>query len=58
MSYSFRTVFSKKEDGEKKKSFEDMTPLSELVTFNANPLLIIGLLDFALMLAALYVYYL
>ncbi|MBT2678215.1 DUF3899 domain-containing protein [Bacillus sp. ISL-35] len=58
MSYSFRTVFSKKEDGEKKKSFEDMTPLSELVTFNANPLLIVGLLDLALMLAALYVYYL
>ncbi len=58
MSYSFRTVFSKKEEGEKRKSFEEMTPLSELVTFNANPLLVIGLLDFTVMLAALYVYYL
>ncbi|WP_144474557.1 DUF3899 domain-containing protein [Cytobacillus oceanisediminis] len=58
MSYSFRTVFTKKEEGEKKKSFEEMTPLSELVTFNANPLLIISLLDLAFMLAALYVYYL
>ncbi|RSD29404.1 DUF3899 domain-containing protein [Mesobacillus subterraneus] len=56
MSYSFRTVFAGKE--EKKKSFEEMTPLSELITFNANPLLVVGLLDFLLMLAALYIYYL
>jgi uncharacterized membrane protein SpoIIM required for sporulation len=58
MSYSFRSVFARKEEGEKQKSFEEMTPLSELVTFNANPLLIIGLLDLALMLGALYIYYL
>ncbi|CAM3770272.1 DUF3899 domain-containing protein [Mesobacillus thioparans] len=58
MSNSFRTVFAKKEEGGKKKAFEEMTPLSELVTFNANPLLIIGIMNFAFMLAALYVYYL
>jgi hypothetical protein len=58
ISYSFRTVFAGKEEGEKKKSFDEMTPLSELVTFNANPLLMVGLLDFILMLAALFVYYL
>jgi hypothetical protein len=56
ISYSFRTVFAGKE--EKKKSFDEMTPLSELVTFNANPLLMVGLLDFILMLAGLFVYYL
>ena len=55
ISYSFRTVFAGKE--EKKKSFNEMTPLSELVTINANPLFLVGLLDFMLMLAALYVYY-
>ena len=54
ISYSFRTVFAGKE--EKKKSFDEMTPLSELVTINANPLFLVGLLDFILMLAALYVY--
>ena len=58
ISYSFRTVFAGKEEGEKKKSFEEMTPLSELVTFNANPLFMVGLLDFIFMLAALFVYYL
>ncbi|GAE45166.1 hypothetical protein JCM21738_1940 [Mesobacillus boroniphilus JCM 21738] len=57
ISYSFRTVFAGKEEGEKKKSFDEMTPLSELVTINANPLLMIGLLDFILMLAALFLYY-
>lgn len=58
ISYSFRTVFAGKEEGEKKKSFDEMTPLSELVTINANPLLMVGLLDFILMIAALYIYYL
>lgn len=58
ISYSFRTVFAGKAEGEKKKTFDEMTPLSELVTINANPLLMIGLLDFILMLSALYVYYL
>lgn len=58
MSYSFRTVFAGKEDGEKIKSFEEMTPLSEMVKINTHPLLIVGLLDFVLMLVALYIYYL
>ncbi|GAM16572.1 DUF3899 domain-containing protein [Mesobacillus selenatarsenatis] len=58
ISYSFRIVFAGKEEGEKKKSLHEMTPLSELVTLNANPLLMVGLLDFMLMLAALSVYYL
>ncbi|MBT2694274.1 DUF3899 domain-containing protein [Bacillus sp. ISL-55] len=58
ISYSFRTVFAGKEEGGKKKSFDEMTPLSELVTINANPLLMVGLLDFFLMIAALYIYYL
>ncbi|WP_079508101.1 DUF3899 domain-containing protein [Mesobacillus jeotgali] len=58
MSYSFRSVFARKEEGEKKKSFEEMIPLSELVTFNANPLLIVGIFNLALMLGALYIYYL
>jgi len=58
ISYSFRAVFAGKEDGDKKKSFDEMTPLSQLVTFNANPLLMVGLLDFILMLAALFIYYL
>lgn len=58
ISYSFRSVFTGKEDGEKKKSFDEMTPLSELVTINANPLLLVGLFNFILMLAALFIYYL
>jgi hypothetical protein len=57
-SHSFRTVFAGKGEGEKKKSIDEMTPLSELVTFNANPILVVGLLDFFLMLAALSFYYL
>ncbi|WP_102261872.1 DUF3899 domain-containing protein [Mesobacillus jeotgali] len=58
ISYSFRTVFAGKEEGEKKKSFDEMTPLSELITFNANPLFMVGLTDFMLMIAALIIYYL
>lgn len=53
MSYSFRTIFS----GEKKKQMNEMTPLSEMIGINANPLLIVGLMNFFLMLAGLVVYY-
>ncbi|MDQ0413616.1 MULTISPECIES: DUF3899 domain-containing protein [Mesobacillus] len=56
ISYSFRTVFAGKE--EKNHSRNDITPLSELITINANPLFLVGLFDFLLMLSALYVYYL
>jgi hypothetical protein len=59
MSYSFRTVFTSNDNSDGKiKSFEDMTPLSEMVNINTHPLLVVGLMDFALMLASLYVYYL
>ena len=58
ISYSFRTVFSGKENDDKLKSFDEMTPLSEMVNINTHPLLIVGILNFALMLAGLFVYYL
>ncbi|MCM3663041.1 DUF3899 domain-containing protein [Mesobacillus subterraneus] len=58
ISYSFRNVFTSKDNEGKKESFDEMTPLSELVTINTQPLLAVGLLDFILMLAALYLYYL
>jgi len=58
ISYSFRTVFAGKENGEKIKSINEMTPLSEMVKINTNPILIVGLLDFVLMLSALSIYYL
>ncbi|MGA9224894.1 MAG: DUF3899 domain-containing protein [Mesobacillus sp.] len=58
ISFSFRTVFAGKENGEKIKSIHEMTPLSEMVKINTNPILIVGLLDFVLMLAALSIYYL
>jgi hypothetical protein len=57
ISYSFRIVFTSKDNDDRKKSFDEMTPLSELVTINTQPLLVIGLLDFILMLAALFLYY-
>jgi hypothetical protein len=58
ISYSFRTVFAGKDEDGKKKAFDETTPLSELITFNTHPLLIVGLLDFVVMLAFLYYYYL
>lgn len=53
MSYSFRTIFS----GETKKQMDEMIPLSEMIGINANPFLIVGLIDFFTMLAGLVVYY-
>jgi hypothetical protein len=58
ISYSFRTVFAGKDEDGKKKSFNEITPLSELISFNTHPFLIVGLLDFVVMLAFLYYYYL
>ncbi|MEH7884418.1 DUF3899 domain-containing protein [Bacillus sp. JJ1609] len=58
ISFSFRTVFAGKENGERIKSIHEMTPLSEMVKINTNPILIVGLLDFVLMLGALSIYYL
>ncbi|WLR53836.1 DUF3899 domain-containing protein [Mesobacillus subterraneus] len=58
ISYSFRSVFASKDEGGKKKSFDEMTPLSKLITLNANPLLKVGLLNLMLMFAALFIYYL
>jgi hypothetical protein len=53
MSYSFRTVFS----GEKKKTMDEMTPLSQMVGIDTNPFLVVGVLNFFLMLAGLFFYY-
>lgn len=58
ISYSFRTVFTAKDEEGKKKAFDEVTPLSELITFNTHPFLMVGLLDFFAMLAGLYYYYL
>lgn len=57
ISFSFRTVFNGKENGDKIKSFNEMTPLSEMININTHPLLVVGLLDFALMLTGLFIYY-
>ncbi|HAQ08490.1 MAG TPA: hypothetical protein DCR24_13585 [Bacillus bacterium] len=57
MSYSFRSVFSSAENGEKKRKIEEMTPLSEMIAIDTNPLIAVGLFDFILMLAGLFIYY-
>lgn len=58
MSYSFRAIFASSDENEKKRSIEEITPLSEMVTINTFPVLAIGLFDFILMLAGLFFYYL
>lgn len=58
MSYSFRSVFASTENGEKKRKIEEMTPLSEMVAIDTNPLVAVALLNFILMLAGLFIYYL
>lgn len=54
MSKSFTMVFSK---GDEKKSYKDITPISELVSINQKPLLLYGALIGVFMLIALFVYY-
>lgn len=54
MSKSFRLAFSR---GANKRKFEEIPPLSEIVTINQKPLVFYGLVTGAFMLIALFVYY-
>ncbi|CAH0344478.1 DUF3899 domain-containing protein [Bacillus sp. CECT 9360] len=53
--YSFRTVFESSESRQKK---EEKTPLSELVSFPYNSLVVVGLILLLFVLGALFIYYL
>jgi small-conductance mechanosensitive channel len=54
MSRSFSLAFSR---GANKRKFEEIPPLSEIVTINQKPMIFYGLINGTFMLIALVVYY-
>jgi len=54
ISRSFSLVF---ERGQKKRRFDEIPPLSELVSFNQKPLVFYGLINGLFILIALVIYY-
>lgn len=54
ISRSFSLAF---ERGQNKRRFDEIPPLSELVTFNQKPLVFYGLMNGLLMILALIIYY-
>ncbi|MEH7073726.1 DUF3899 domain-containing protein [Neobacillus drentensis] len=54
ISKSFSLAFSR---GPNKRSFDEIPPLSELITFNQRPLVFYGFLTAVFMLIALLIYY-
>lgn len=58
ITYGFRRMFISKGKELSKKEVEEMTPVSELITFSHSPFLISGLILTAIMVMALFIYYL
>jgi hypothetical protein len=51
--HSFRTTF---QVGARKEERNEITPISQLITFNYSPLVVVGVVLFIIMLGALYNY--
>ncbi|WP_338787412.1 DUF3899 domain-containing protein [Metabacillus sp. FJAT-53654] len=58
ISYGFRRMFISKGQELSKKEINEMTPVSELLNFDHSSILFCGLLMTAIMLVALFIYYL
>lgn len=57
ISHSFRNVFISNTKDEKKKSIDEISPLSTMLDFNYFPLVGVGLLNLIMMLIGLFLYY-
>ncbi|MGM7719570.1 DUF3899 domain-containing protein [Metabacillus sp. Hm71] len=57
ITYGFRRTFVSKGKELSKDEIQEMTPVSEMITFHYSPFLRNGLLMLAVMLIALFIYY-